>query len=171
MGVSTLTWANYLIQRLGLDQAPEAVIERIVASMREIYGQGIPYKPGAVRAVAKAAARFPLGLASGSERSLIDIVIADAPMAGKFKAVVCTDDMARGKPAPDVYLECARQLGVDPAACVCLEDSGTGIEAGRAAGMKVIAVPDPRFPPLPKALSLADVVLTSLEEFEPSSIG
>jgi HAD superfamily hydrolase (TIGR01509 family) len=170
MGVSTLTWATYLIRRLDLDFTPDAVIERIVASMREMYGRGIPYKPGAVEAVARAAKRCPVGLASGSEKSLIAMMVADAPMAGKFKAVVCTDDLPRGKPAPDVYLECARQLGVDPTACVCLEDSGAGIQSGKAAGLKVIAVPDARFPPKPEALALADLVLSSLEEFNAAAL-
>ncbi len=167
MGVSTNTWADYMIRRLKLDLSREAVIARVVQGMRDIYRRGIPYKPGAVEAVARAAACCPVGLASGSEKSLIALVVADGPMAGKFQAVVCTDDMPHGKPAPDVYLECARQLGVEPAECVCLEDSGAGIQSGKAAGMTVIAVPDPRFPPKPAALALADVVLTSLEQFNP----
>ncbi len=166
MGVSTQTWAEYVLHRLGLDLTTEEVIERIVGRMRSIYSVGIPYKPGAISAVEAAAARYPVGLASGSEKSLIAIVLADEPMRGKFKAAVCTDDMPAGKPAPDVYLECARQLGVEPAACVCLEDSGAGIQSGKAAGMKVIAIPDPRFPPRPAALALADVVLNSLEELD-----
>lgn len=165
MGVSTQTWAEYMILRLGLDLPAEEVVARVVGRMRDMYSRGIPYKPGAVRAVQAAAERFPVGLASGSEKSLIAMLVADEPMRGKFSAVVCTDDMPAGKPAPDVYLECARQLGVDPRDCVCLEDSGAGIRSGKAAGMKVIAIPDPRFPPKPDALALADVVLTSLDEF------
>ena len=169
MGVSTQTWAEYMIRRLSLDLSAEEVIARVVGRMRETYSRGIPYKPGAVKAVMRSAAGFLVGLASGSEKSLIAMLVADEPMAGKFQAVVCTDDMPRGKPAPDVYLECARRLGVDPAECVCLEDSGAGIQSGKAAGMKVIAVPDPRFPPKPDALALADVVLASLEEFDPGN--
>jgi beta-phosphoglucomutase-like phosphatase (HAD superfamily) len=169
MGVSTAVWADYMIRRLELDLTREQVIDRVVAGMRDIYSRGIPYKPGAVGAVARAAACCPVGLASGSEKSLIQMMLADRPMAGKFMAWVCTDDMARGKPAPDVYLECARQLGVDPRACVCLEDSGAGIQSGKAAGMKVIAVPDPRFPPKPEILAMADVVLNSLEQFDPAA--
>lgn len=166
MGVSTHTWANYLMRRLELDMPADEIIDRVVGRMREIYSRSIPYKPGAIRAVEAAAALLPVGLASGSEKSLIRLILADAPLRGKFSAVVCTDDMPAGKPAPDVYLECARRLGVDPVVCVCLEDSGAGIQSGKAAGMKVIAVPDPRFPPKPEALALADVVLSSLEEFE-----
>jgi HAD superfamily hydrolase (TIGR01509 family) len=169
MGVSTNTWADYMIRRLRLDLTREEVIDRVVQRMRDIYARGIPYKPGAVDAVARAAALGPVGLASGSEKSLIAMMIADEPVAGKFAAVVCTDDMPHGKPAPDVYLECARQLGVEPTACVCLEDSGAGIQSGKAAGMKVVAVPDPRFPPKPEALALADVVLASLDQFDPAT--
>jgi beta-phosphoglucomutase-like phosphatase (HAD superfamily) len=164
MGVSTLTWANHMIRRFKLDLPPEAVIERVVSEMAATYRRAIPWKPGALAAVELASGHFKVGLASGSEKSLIQIVVADAAVAGKFEAVVCTDDMPHGKPAPDVYLEAARQLGVAPAACVCLEDSGAGIQSGNAAGMRVIAVPDPRFPPRPELLALAGVTLGSLEE-------
>jgi beta-phosphoglucomutase-like phosphatase (HAD superfamily) len=164
MGVSTLTWANYMRERLALDLPAEAVIERVVGEMRATYRRAVPWKAGALAAVDLATRLGRVGLASGSEKSLIQIVVADPAVAGKFEAVVCTDDMPRGKPAPDVYLEAARQLGVDPRDCVCLEDSGAGIQSGKSAGMRVIAVPDPRFPPKPELLALADVVLGSLEE-------
>jgi beta-phosphoglucomutase-like phosphatase (HAD superfamily) len=164
MGVSTLTWANYMVGRLALDLPPEAVIDRVVSEMRATYRRAIPWKPGALAAIDLATGLGRVGLASGSEKSLIHIVVADPAVAGKFEAVVCTDDMPHGKPAPDVYLEAARQLGIDPAECVCLEDSGAGIQSGKSAGMRVIAVPDPRFPPKPELLALADVVLGSLED-------
>ena len=166
MGVNTEVWAQHMTRRLSLELPLEAVIERVVADMRATYRRAIPYKPGAVAAVALAAAHFPVGLASGSEKSLIEIVVADPALRGKFAAVVCADDMPAGKPAPDVYLAAARQLGVDPAACVCLEDSGAGIQSGKAAGMRVIAVPDPRFPLKPALLALADLQLASLEELD-----
>ena len=164
MGASTLSWANHMIRRLSLDLPSEAVVERVVSEMRATYRRAIPWKAGALAAVDLASRHFKVGLASGSEKSLIQIVVADAAVAGKFEAVVCTDDMPRGKPAPDVYLEAARQLGVRPEACVCLEDSGAGIQSGKSAGMRVIAVPDPRYPPKPELLALADVTLNSLEE-------
>ncbi len=166
MGVSTREWAEYMIRRLRLDLSWEDAAAAIVGRMRAIYARSIPYLPGAVEAVALAATHYPVALASGSERSLIEIVIADEAMRGKFRAVVCTDTMPRGKPAPDVYLEAARLLGVASARCVCVEDSGNGILAGAAAGMKVIAVPDERFPPQPGALARAHVVLASLTEFD-----
>jgi beta-phosphoglucomutase-like phosphatase (HAD superfamily) len=171
MGVSSRTWANHMIRRLALDLPPEAVIDRVVGEMRATYRRAIPWKAGALAAVDLAKQLGSVGLASGSEKSLIEIVVADAAVRGKFEAVVCTDDMPHGKPAPDVYLEAARLLGVDPADCVCLEDSGAGIQSGKAAGMRVIAVPDPRFPPKPELLALADVVLGSLEELTVDALG
>ncbi len=165
MGVSTLTWAKYMIRRLNLDQSPDLVIARIVGTMRAYYARQVPYLPGAIEAVDCAAQFGPTGLASGSHRSLIDIVTADAPLRGKFKAVVCTDEVEAGKPAPDVYLQAARELGVLAANCVCLEDSANGILAGKSARMKVIAVPDHRLPPAKEILHQADLVLPSLREF------
>ena len=165
MGVSTLTWAKYMIRRLNLDQSPDQVISRMIGAMQALYARQIPYLPGAIGAVDCAARFGPTGLASGSHRSLIDIVIADAPLRGKFQAVVCADEVPAGKPAPDVYLQAARELDVPAANCVCLEDSANGILAGKSAGMRVIAVPDHRLPPSPEILRQVDVVLPSLKEF------
>ena len=166
MGVSTLTWAKYMIRRLNLDQSPDQVISRMISAMQALYARQIPYLPGAIEAVDCAARFGPTGLASGSHRSLIDIVLADAPLRGKFQAVVCSDDVPAGKPAPDVYLRAARELSVLAANCVCLEDSVNGILAGKSAGMRVIAVPDHRLPPSPEIRQQADVVLPSLKEFD-----
>ncbi len=112
-----------------------------------------------------ASEHYPTGLASGSPQILIDAVTTDRPMRGKFQVVVCSDHVACGKPAPDVYLEAARQLAKRPDRCVCLEDSGNGVLAGKAAQMHVIAVPDARFPPKPEILAQADLRLGSLQEF------
>jgi HAD superfamily hydrolase (TIGR01509 family) len=165
MGVSTLDWANYM-----LDMSPQEVQDRVIGKILEFYARGIPYMPGAEEAVALAARRYPTGLASGSHRRLIEAVIDDPPMRGKFQVVVCSDDVPAGKPAPDVYLEVARRLGVVPERCLCLEDSASGILAGRAAGMQVIAVPDERFMPALEVLRQADVVLPSLTEFRLDTI-
>ena len=164
MGVSTATWTAYMIDRLGLDLTPEAiqhlVVERMVASYRE----RVPFKPGAVELVRLAGEHYPLALASGSVRELIDLVVASPEFANRFQVVISADEVARGKPHPDVFLEAAHRLGVPPEACVCLEDSGHGVDAGKAAGMRVIAVPDPRFMPEPASLAHADVQLGSLTE-------
>ena len=170
MGVSTDEWADYMIERLELTMTRQEVIDEVIGRMTAMYREGVPYLPGATDLVDMAAARFRTGLASGAHPALIDIVVADEPMVDKFEVVVAADEVGRGKPAPDVYLEAARRLGVDPADCVCLEDSGNGILSGVAAGMKVIAVPDPRFPPATEKLDRAVLVFGSLTELTPEHI-
>ncbi|MBI4789714.1 MAG: HAD family phosphatase [Chloroflexi bacterium] len=171
MGVSSRTWANYMIRRLNLELAPEQVEARIIGAMVELYARQIPYLPGAIEAVDLARHNYRVGLASGSPRVLIDAVANDAAMRGKFQAIVCSDELPRGKPAPDVYLHAARLLNVEPERCVCLEDSGNGILAGKNAGMKVIAVPDARYaPPAPEILQQANLALPSLDDFNLSVI-
>ncbi len=170
MGVSTATWGNYMVRRLDLHMTAEEVQDLIVGKMLDIYAEGIPYMPGAVAAVDLAAAYAPLGLASGSDRRLIDVVTRDPVMAGKFRAVVCADEVPAGKPAPDVYLAAAAALGVDPRRCICLEDSGSGIRSGVAAGMQVVAVPDPRFAPPLEVQRQAAAILPSLQAFSPAVI-
>jgi len=164
MGVSTQEWADYMIDRLDLTLSPQEVEDQIVERMVEMYRAGVPYLPGAVDAVELATTHYRTALASGSHPTLIDTVTADAPMRGKFEVVVSADEVGAGKPAPDVYLAAADRLDMSPDDCVCLEDSGNGILAGAQAGMKVIAVPDSRFPPSPAALERAHLVLTSLSE-------
>ena len=165
MGVSTREWSTYMITRLELDMSPEAVEEHIIAQMVALYEKQIPYLPGASEAVALSAAKYPTGLASGSPRRLIDTVTNDIALRGKFKTIISGDQVAHGKPAPDIYLETATAMGVRPEECVCLEDSGNGILAGKNAGMRVIAVPDDRFAPAPEKLNKADVVIDGLQHF------
>lgn len=167
MGVSTAEWVAYMTERLALELSPAEVQELVAGRMVASYRERIPFKPGAVELVQATGERYPLGLASGSVRELIDLVVAAPELAGRFDAVVSADEVGRGKPHPDVYLETARRLGVVPEACVCLEDSGHGIDAGKAAGMRVIAVPDLRFMPRAEVLARADVVLGSLLEVTP----
>lgn len=165
MGVSTQAWADYMINRLELSLSPQEVQDQIIVRMLALYQTGIPYFPGAVEAVKLAAQHYPTALASGSHRALIDAVAADAALRGQFRIILSADEVGAGKPAPDVYLETAKRLEVKPEHCVCLEDSGNGILAGHRAGMRVIAVPDPRFPPAPDKLALADLILPSLSGF------
>ena len=164
MGVSTAAWTAYMIDRLGLDLTPGAVQKLVVERMVASYKEHIPFKPGAAQLVALAGEHYPLALASGSVRELIDLVVASPELTNCFQVVVSADEVERGKPHPDVYLETARRLEVTPEACVCLKDSGHGIDAGKAAGMRVIAVPDPRFMPEAATLAHADVVVGSLTD-------
>ena len=120
--------------------------------------------PGAVDAVERIGANWPLGLATSSNREVIDLVLETAGLAARFRVSVSSEEVARGKPAPDVYLEAARRLSVSAERCVAIEDSHNGILAGVAAGMRVIAIPNPHFPPGKEALAGADAVLPSLEE-------
>ena len=165
MGVSTQEWIDYMRQRLELDMSPEQVQLEVISRMAAMYDGGIPFLPGAIEAVALAAQHYPVALASGSHRSLIDIVIEHPAMKDKFQVVLAADEVGAGKPDPTVYLEAARRLGIDPTHCVCLEDSGNGILAGVRAEMFVIAVPDARFSPAADILNQADVVLNSLTDF------
>ena len=138
--------------------------------MVALYQKQIPYLPGASEAVALSATKYPTGLASRSPRRLIDAVTNDIALRGKFKAIISGDQVAHGKPAPDIYLATAKAMGVKPADCVCLEDSGNGILAGKNAGMKVIAVPDERYRPSSAKLDQADAILDSLAAFSLATI-
>jgi HAD superfamily hydrolase (TIGR01509 family) len=124
----------------------------------------LPLIPGAVDAVRRLAERFPLGLASSSNRELIDTALEVAGLSQSFTATVSSEEVARGKPAPDVYLEAARRLGVDPKSCAAVEDSHGGIRSAKSAGMRVVAIPNPSYPPDDEALELADVVIRSLDD-------
>jgi beta-phosphoglucomutase-like phosphatase (HAD superfamily) len=126
--------------------------------------------PGAADAVRRLAARWPLGLASSSNAELIELALELARVRDLFRVAVSSEEVGRGKPAPDVYLEAARRLGVAPAHAAAVEDSHNGILSARAAGMRVIAVPNPTFPPRPEALAAADVVVGSLAELTPAVV-
>ncbi|NRQ31509.1 HAD family phosphatase [Nonomuraea sp. NN258] len=163
MGMSTGEWAAYLHElgvRLTPDEIARGVIDQMAARYRDA---GVPLLPGAQAAVRRLAASLPLGLASSSPRALIDVVLDATDLTSCFAATVSTEEVERGKPAPDGYLEAARRLGVDPKGCVAVEDSSNGLRSAHAAGMRVIAVPHPRYPPAPDALGLAAHVLPDLD--------
>ncbi len=164
MGMSSKEWSVYMHDVIGLHESPEEINDEVVARMQAIYRDELPLIPGAVEAVRRLAASFPLGLASSSNRPLIDLVLELSRLAPLFRATVSSEEVARGKPAPDVFLEAARRLGVEPDRCAVVEDSRNGILAGRAAGMRVVAIPNAHFPPGYDALAAADVVLDSIAE-------
>jgi HAD superfamily hydrolase (TIGR01509 family) len=116
------------------------------------------------------AARWPLGLASSSNRPVIEAFLDAADVRDLFAVTVSSEEVARGKPAPDVFLEAARRLGVPAPNCAAIEDSANGLRAARAAGMRVIAIPNSHYPPPADALALADVVLGSLDELRPEVV-
>ena len=167
MGMNTAEWARYLSDELRVGLRPDAVADLVVRRMGERYAADLPMLPGAVDAVRRAADRWPLGLASSSPRVLIDAVLAAAGIADLFAATVSSDEVERGKPAPDVYLTAAARLDVAPHRCAAVEDSSNGLRAAAAAGLRVIAVPRPDHPPEPDALAGAAVVVRSLTELTP----
>jgi HAD superfamily hydrolase (TIGR01509 family) len=164
MGMSSPEWSRYMAESLGVPGTPQQINADIVALMLERYGEAPPLIPGAVDAVRRIGARWPLAIASSSNPELIEVVLQTAGIESLFATAVSSEEVARGKPAPDVYLEAARRLGVEPARCAAVEDSHAGIRSAKAAGMRVVAVPNPHFPPDDAALAQADIVLGSIAE-------
>jgi HAD superfamily hydrolase (TIGR01509 family) len=170
MGMSSTEWSAYMHDELGLAEPPEELNRLVVSRMQERYRERLPLIDGAVDAVRRIGEQWPLGLASSSNRELIDLALELMGVADLFHVTVSSEAVERGKPAPDVYLEAARRLGVAPEQAVAIEDSGAGIGAAKAAGMRVIVVPNPHFPPPDDALERADVVLESLAELTPAAV-
>jgi HAD superfamily hydrolase (TIGR01509 family) len=164
MGMSSDEWSRYLHDDVGIPDRPEEINREVVRRMLERYEQELPLIDGSVDAVRRIAARYPLALASSSNRPLIDAVLELSGLAPCFRATVSSEEVGRGKPAPDVYLEAARRLGVEPRRCCAIEDSHAGIRSAKAAGMRVVAIPNASYPPDEDALALADATLRSLEE-------
>jgi HAD superfamily hydrolase (TIGR01509 family) len=164
MGMSTHEWARYLSEDLGIGLPPDQVARLVVRAMAGQYQHHLPLLPGAVDAVRRMAERWPLGLASSSPPALIHAVLTTAGIAPLFKATVSTEDVAEGKPAPDVYLTVASRLGVAPGTAAAVEDSSNGLRSAAAAGLHVIAVPRPEYPPAADALAQAQAVLGGLDE-------
>ncbi|MBO0681858.1 MAG: HAD family phosphatase [Candidatus Dormibacteraeota bacterium] len=170
MGMSTPEWAGYLSRELGVDMSPPEVAETVISGMAARFGDRPPLMPGAVEAVRRLAPRWPLGLASSSPRRLIGLTLERADLAHLFAASVSTEEVERGKPAPDVYLEVARRLGKDPGDCAAIEDSSNGLRSAAGAGLLVVAVPHPRYPPDPDALAGAGAVLSDLSGLTPELV-
>ena len=166
MGMSSQEWSPYMHEELGVPDPPEQISAEVVRRLEELYRERLPLIPGALDAVRRLAARWPLAIASSSNRPLIDLFLELTGTAGLFHATVSSDEVERGKPAPDVYIEAARRLEVDPASCAALEDSENGIRSAAAAGMKVIAIPNRVYPPSAETLALAAVVAASLDEVD-----
>jgi HAD superfamily hydrolase (TIGR01509 family) len=170
LGMSSTEWSRYMHDDLGVPVPPEQISSEVAGRLVERYRQRLPLLPGALEAVRSLARQWPLALATSSNRNVIDLVLEEADLGDAFAATVSSEEVARGKPAPDVYLDAARQLDVDPGACVAIEDSSNGIRSADAAGMAVIAIPNKDFPPQPDALALATVVLDSLEQLTPERV-
>ena len=170
MGMSTGEWAEYLSGELGVDRSPEQVATEVVTEMARRYAQRVPVIDGAEEVVRRVAARWPLGLASSSPTRLIAAALDATGLAGSFGATLSTEETARGKPAPDVWLAVAGRLGVDPARCVAVEDSSNGVRSAAAAGGRVVAVPHGSYPLDPDAEALATVLLPSIGALTPAVV-
>ncbi len=169
MGMSAPEWAHYLRVELGVRSSEEAINDGIVALVAAAYRAALPLFPGAVAAVRRMSAAYPLAIASSSNRSLIDLVLELAGLTDLFAATVSSEEAGRGKPAPDVYLRAAHGLGVDPHRCGAVEDSTNGLRAAKAAGCFTVAIPNRAYPPSPEALALADAVVAELDDLNPQT--
>ena len=170
MGMSSIEWSRYMHDELGVPDPPEVISADVVRRLEEVYRKRLPLIDGAHEAVERLAARWPLGLGSSSNREVIDLVLGLSGLARFFRVTVSSEEVPRGKPEPDVYLEAARGLGVPPERCAAVEDSHNGIRSAKAAGMRVIAIPNQHYPPGEETLALADVTLSSLAELTPSIV-
>lgn len=170
MGMSTGEWSRYLSSGLGVLLPPREVASVVIEAMAARYREHLPLLPGAVDAVRRMAGRFVLGLASSSPRSLIDTVLDAASLRPFFQVAMSTEEVALGKPAPDIYLAVAGRLGKPPAVCAAVEDSSNGLRSAAAAGLAVIAVPHPKYPPAPDAIKAARLVLPGLDELTVAAV-
>jgi HAD superfamily hydrolase (TIGR01509 family) len=170
MGMSSREWSRYMHEELGVPDPPEEISAEVVRRLETLYRQRLPLIPGTVEAVRRIGAHWPLAIASSSNRPLIDLFLELTGTGDLFRATVSSEEVPRGKPAPDVYLEAARRLAVEPARCAAIEDSENGIRSAAAAGMRVIAIPNAAFPPSDEALKIAAAVLGSLDELTPEVV-
>jgi HAD superfamily hydrolase (TIGR01509 family) len=169
-GMSTTEWSSYLAGMVGVPGTPEQLAERVIDAMAERYQRRLPLSRGAAEAVSRLAGRWRLGLASSSPRRLIDAVLAGAGLSDMFEVTVSTEEVEAGKPAPAVYLEVARRLGVPTREAVAIEDSSNGLRSAHAAGLIVVALPHADFPPADEALALAAAQIDSLADVTPELI-
>ena len=170
MGMSTPEWAKYLSEDLGVGLPPDEVAAQVIDRMAASYREHLPLLPGAVEAVHRLAARWPLGLASSAPGALIETVLAAADLRSSFAVTMSTEQVPRGKPAPDIYLAVAAKLGQPPADCAAVEDSSNGLRSAAAAGLRVIAIPRPQYPPDPDALAGTTLVLAALADLTPAAV-
>jgi HAD superfamily hydrolase (TIGR01509 family) len=166
-GMSSTEWSAYMHDALGVALSPEKISGAVVSRLEQLYREHLPLTPGATETVRSLGALWPLGLASSANRPIIELVLELAGLAEHFAVTVSSEEVAHGKPAPDVYLEAARRIGVAAAECIAVEDSGNGIRSAAAAGMTVVAVPNRELQPSADEIGLANDVLESLPELTP----
>jgi HAD superfamily hydrolase (TIGR01509 family) len=164
MGMSSKEWSSYMHDEVGVPDSPDEINRKVLAWVEKRYRDDLPWIDGARDAVRRIGAEFPLGLATSSNREIIDIVVEVGGFEDLLKVTVSSEEVEKGKPAPDVYLEATRRMGVDPSRTAAVEDSTNGLLAAKAAGTRVIAIPNDAHPPAQKGLDAADVVLDSIDD-------
>ena len=170
MGMSSLEWSSYMHDELGVAADPRQISADVAGRVEDRYRDALPLLPGAQGAVRRLAERWPLAIASSSNRPVIELVLELSGLSELIELTVSSEEVERGKPAPDVYLAAAARLAVPAQTCAAVEDSTNGLRSARAAGMRVIAVPNRTYPPSPEALAAADVVLESLSQLGPPEV-
>jgi HAD superfamily hydrolase (TIGR01509 family) len=171
LGMSSTEWSQYLHDELGVPLDPGEISRRVAERMVELYRADLPLLPGAVEAVRRMQSEWPLALATSSNREVIDTFLELTGLGDAFQTTISTEEVAAGKPSPDVYLEATKRLGVEAEKSVAVEDSTNGLRAGLAAGLHVIAIPNEQFPPDPEVLARVPVVLRSLEDLTIGVVG
>jgi HAD superfamily hydrolase (TIGR01509 family) len=170
MGMSTVEWSTHLAEEVGVPLPPARVAADVLGRMAVRYKESLPLIPGAAETVRALGERYRLALASSSARVLIDQVLETAGLTGEFEVTLSTEEVARGKPAPDVYLTAVARLGLTPEVCAAIEDSSNGLRSAGAAGLAVIAVPHGVYPAAPDALAQAALIVKTVTEITPDAV-
>lgn len=170
MGMRIDEACEIMIQAYGLPLEPVAFSEQIVEELLAEFERGLARMPGAEAMMAQAAAfDGPVAIASSSPMRVVRFVVELFGWGPRVDVLCAGSEVARGKPAPDVFLLAAERMGLRPAQCLVFEDSVNGARAARAAGMRCVAVPDPAFHAPEAFEGIADLVLPSLEGVELSA--
>jgi len=171
MGANSAGWARTMVDRHGLGGDPEHVLRAVVDGVVQRYRrEGPPVIPGVAEGVARLAARYPLAVASSSHPEVIRAALESSGLGQFFGVVVSSDEVARGKPAPDVFVLAAERLGAPAPRIVVVEDSLNGVVAAKSAGMAVVLVPNASVPPQPGASEEADLVVPSVAAVDPEAV-
>ena len=165
MGRSSVGWATVMQEKLQLADSIDEIIAEMKRRVIAHYEARMPTRPGAIESVHHMKEHFRVGLASGSPTEIIKAIMSITGLDQVFEVMIYGDEIPRGKPSPDIYLEAMAQLGVSPKLTVGIEDSANGLRSLAAAGMAAVAAPSPDFPLPPEILALADAHIDTLEAF------
>lgn len=164
MGMSTPEWASYLVEQLSAQLEPDDAAAAVIERMAQHYRKNAPVLPHATETVRLVARTWPVAIASSAPPRIIRAFLEATNLVDTVRYTISSEDVGTGKPAPDVYLEAARGLGLPANQCAAVEDSSNGLRAAFAAGATVFAVPNAHFPPAADALSVARRVLNGVGE-------